>query len=92
MTRYSKQRARRTPPHVPLRELRTAVGITIDDLIARIDDTSGLKVTRGALSALENGHRGASVELLRAIALAYGLREDAISTDYTPRASRGEAA
>lgn len=90
-TRYDRQRTKRTPPHVSLGDLRAAVGITLDQLIQRIEDTSGITTTRGTLSAIENGLRGGSAELLTGIALAYGLRPDAITTDYLPRA-KGEAA
>ncbi len=79
------QRPKVTPPHIALGDLRAAVGITLEELIGRIEDTTGIKTTRGALSAIENGHRGASTSLLRAIALAYGLRPEAINTAYAPR-------
>lgn len=90
-TKYSTQRDKVTPPHIALGDLRTAVGITLDQLVARIDETAGVKTTRGAISAIENGHRGASVSLLQAIALAYGLRPDAITTSYAPRATAERA-
>lgn len=82
----TNQRAKVTPPRIALGDLRAAVGITLDELVQRIEDTSGLKTTRGAISAIENGHRGASAALLQSIALAYGLRPDAIGTEYVPRA------
>jgi transcriptional regulator with XRE-family HTH domain len=76
-----------TPPHVELKDLRAAVGITLDQLIVRVNEVCGLEVTRGAISAIENGHRGASAELLEAIARAYNMRPDALSTTYRPRAA-----
>lgn len=84
--RYDKQRPKVTPPHMPIGDVRAAVGITLDQLADRIHETSGLKVTRASLSAIENGHRGASAELLTAIALAFGVRNEAVTTNYDPRA------
>lgn len=85
LTAYTNQRPKRTPPHVSLGDLRAAAGLTLDEVCGRVEEATGLTLTRGALSAIENGHRGASAPLLRALATAYGLREDAITTDYTPR-------
>lgn len=83
---YSQQRARRTPPHVCLRDLRLAVGLTLDEVRTRIaEENPDLHPTRGALSAIESGTRGASAQMLNAIASAYGLEPGAITTDYTPR-------
>jgi len=86
-TRYDKQRPRITPPHVTLGDLRAAVGLTLDQLADRVAEIVGEehRPTKGALSAIENGHRGASESMLKALALAYGLREDSIHTDYEPR-------
>ena len=84
--RYQPQRARRTPPHVCLRDLRLAVGLTLDDVRTRIaEENPDLQPTRGALSAIESGTRGASAQMLDAIASAYGLEPGAVTTDYTPR-------
>lgn len=75
----------RTPPHVSIKSLRKVSGITLDQLATRIEQITGDLPTRGALSAVENGHRGASAELLRAIEMAYGLEAGAIDTTYRPR-------
>jgi hypothetical protein len=83
--RYERQRPSVTPPHVSLGDLRLAVGLTIDQLIERVEEETGRRYTRGAISAVENGHRGASEELLEGLALAYGLRRDALTTTYEPR-------
>lgn len=50
------------------------------------------KVERGTISAIENGHRGASVEMLVAIASALGISADDIDTQYEPRRSRRSTA
>jgi transcriptional regulator with XRE-family HTH domain len=76
---------RKTPPHVSLANLRLAAGLTIDTLLDRIESETGHRYSRGTISAIEAGHRGASVEMLAAIAVAYGLQADAIAVDYTPR-------
>lgn len=91
-TTYEAQRPRVTPPHVALADLRHAAGLTLDAVCERVaeqgrKDSNGrdLTLTRGGLSAIENGHRGASAQLLMALAVAFGLREDALSTSYVPR-------
>lgn len=90
-TRYDQQRPRRTPPHVALGDLRSAVGLTIDRVLDRLEEQTGKRYTRGAISAIENGHRGASADLLVQLAIAYGVRPGAIRTDYEPREWSGVA-
>lgn len=86
MSGYDQQRQRRTPPHVPLASLRGALGLTLDEVCRRIsEENPRLKPTRGAISAIEHGHRGASEQMLAALATAYGLPADAVVTDYEPR-------
>jgi transcriptional regulator with XRE-family HTH domain len=90
--KYTKQRQPKIPPHVSLKHLRDVSGLTLDQLIERIaKKCDGYRPTRGAISGLENGHRGASERLLRAIEKAYGLPAGSIVTDYVPRI-RNEAA
>lgn len=92
-TRYEGQRRKVTPPHVSLGDMRVATGMTIDQVIAGIAEVTGRKpLTRGAISGIENGHRGASQDLLRAMEIVYGLREGAITTTYRPRAANVSAA
>lgn len=85
--RYDRQRAAKTPPHVSIKFLRIAAKLTIDDTLERIRQETGVTYTRGAISAVENGHRGASVELIEALAIAYGIPPEAIDTKYQPRLS-----
>lgn len=73
-----------------LGDMRAAAGLTLDEVCERMTEVTGKALTRGALSAIERGHRGASRQTLDALAFAYGLRAGAISTDYEPR-SRAEA-
>lgn len=87
-SRYDAQRPRRTPPHVSLAALRAVSGKTLDEVCAAASEVLGKPLTRGALSAVENGHRGASQALLDALEVAYGLRPGDLVVDYAPR---GEA-
>lgn len=89
-SRYVGQRNRVTPPHVSIGDLRVATGMTIDQLLDRLFEVTGHRYTRGAISAIENGHRGASADLLEALAVAYGLRTGAVTATYRPRGSSDE--
>ena len=83
--RYSQQREKKTPPHVTLKVLRIALGKTLDEVSGRVFEITGDRPTKGALSAIENGHRGVSAELLSALEQAYGLEPGSITTTYRPR-------
>lgn len=85
MPQYDKQRPRKTPPHVSLGDLRAVSGKTLDQVCEAVSEQLGRTFTRGALSALENGHRGASPATLAALEVAYGLRPGALVTNYEPR-------
>jgi transcriptional regulator with XRE-family HTH domain len=75
-----------TPPHVALSDLRAAAGLTLDAVCERLEEATGITLTRGALSAIESGTRGASAPILAGLSIAYGLRPTAITTNYAPRA------
>jgi hypothetical protein len=83
--RYSQQREKKTPPHVSLKTLRLALNKSQTDVTERVHEITGDKLTKGALSAIENGHRGVSAELLTALEMAYGLEPGSITTTYRPR-------
>ena len=85
-TKYEQQRDRRTPPHVALADLRFISGKTLDEVCGAASEVLDRPLTRGALSAIENGLRGASPKVLGALEVAYGLRPGALVTDYEPRA------
>lgn len=95
--RYNVQRERRTPPHITLRQHRlslrdkTGQPWDLDDVCDRVEALTGDRPARGTLSAIENGVRGVSAELLHALEQAYELPAGAITTDYTPRATPGLA-
>ncbi|NMD55225.1 MULTISPECIES: helix-turn-helix domain-containing protein [Tsukamurella] len=85
--RYGKDaRPRRTPPHVSIKILRIAAGLTLDDVAERMAEF-GEAPARGTLSAIENGHRGASKEFLDALERALGIPDGSITTNYVPRAT-----
>lgn len=88
MSKYEGQRAPKTVPHVALGDVRAASGKTLEQVCELANEVLPTKLTRGALSAIENGHRGASVQVLRALEVAYGIRAGAIVTDYEPRVWR----
>ena len=90
-TKYDQQRRRVTPPHVPLVAVRNALGLKQVDVAAEVSRILGKSFTKGGLSAIENGHRGASAETLAAIEIALGLRDGDLVTDYTPTHSRRRA-
>lgn len=80
------KRAKRTPPHVSLGTLRQVAGLRLDDVCERVQELfPEITLTRGALSAIESGTRGASTVMLAALAAAYGIRADQLVTDYDPR-------
>lgn len=91
--RYSQQRQRRTPPHITLQQHRldlkrkTGQPWDLDDVCDRIEAITGDRPARGTLSAIENGVRGVSAELLSALEQAYELPPGSITTDYTPRST-----
>lgn len=84
--KYLNQRPRVTPPHVGLRVLRQVSRMTLDEVCALANAShAGLGLTRGALSGIENGHRGASVNVITALEIAYDIEPGSIDTVYEPR-------
>lgn len=73
-------------PVVSLPSLRKSHGMTQPEVVARIQDETGRKWTVGALSAVETGQRGASVQFLTDLAAVFGLEVADIWTTYEPRA------
>lgn len=94
-TAYDKQRPKVTPPHISLVAVRNALGHKQVDVCRAVSEILGKSFTPGALSAIENGHRGASPETLAALEIALGLRTGDLVVNYQPshsRRSKGEAA
>lgn len=81
-----------TAPHISLQALRLALRRKQEDVCNQVteylqaDDPHRTPFTKGGLSAIENGIRGASPEILSALELVFGLRAGDLTTDYTPRA------
>lgn len=90
--RYASQRPTKTPPHLSIGIFRKALKLTLEDVADRVEEITGDRPTKGALSAIENGHRGVSAELLEALEKAYDIPAGSISTDYEPRAAAQVAA
>lgn len=90
---YPQPRTLKSPPHVSLRALRTVSGLTLEQVALSVTEElhrrkvlkPGATVSRGTLSAIESGLRGASTDMLEALAVAYGLAPADIVTDYQPR-------
>lgn len=89
-TPYDKQRPKRTPPHVSLADLRSALGLTQDEVCRRVMANTDQSFTKGALSAIEQGHRGPSATTVGALEVALGLKPGAIKLDYQPTHDRRE--
>lgn len=88
-TPYDHQREKRNPPHVGLADLRAALGLTQQQLADRVaPHLKSQSFTKGALSAIELGHRGASPETLAALEAALGLAPGKLRVDYSPTHNR----
>lgn len=92
--RYANQRPITRVPVVSIGVLRKAKGLTLQDVCDHInaEQTFDKKVERGTISAIENGHRGASAQMLAALADALGLHISDIDTSYEPRTWKAEVA
>ncbi len=88
--KYANQRAKVPVPMVPLAVARKAQGITLQAVCDHINQEHFFSkpVERGTISAIENGHRGASSQMLAAIADALGISPAEIDTAYEPRQGR----
>ena len=86
MSKYTKQRAVRTPPHATLKGLRKASGLTLEQVAGAVAEILGsTNVNRGTISAIESGLRGPSQPMLDALAVAYGMEPGDLVTDFEPR-------
>lgn len=87
--RTDRPRPRVTAPHIPLSALRRKLGYTLEAVADRIGEQTGTRPERGTLSAIELGHRGASKEMLEALAQVYDIDPKLIDTTYIPRHQQG---
>ncbi|WP_301121151.1 helix-turn-helix domain-containing protein [Mycolicibacterium fortuitum] len=87
---YRNQRPSVVAPVVTIATLRKAKGLTLQAVCNHINEEFSFPkpVERGTISAIENGHRGASTQMLAAIASALGIHPSAIDTRYEPRRAR----
>lgn len=89
---YDKQRPGVEAPVVTLRGVRASHGLTLDDVCGRISAITNKPFSKGALSAIENGHRGASQETLAALETALRLPPGSIAVPYEPSHDRRKVA
>ncbi|GAB7044928.1 helix-turn-helix domain-containing protein [Catenuloplanes indicus] len=73
------------PPVIPVRALREALGLTLDDVVARIKD-QGEMASKSGLSNFEAGVRQASPRLALAYCRALGVDRHHISQAREQRA------
>lgn len=85
VSKYCDQRAKVPVPVVSTAVLRKALDKTLQDVCDYLLAEYGMKVERGTISAIENGHRGASIQMLTAYADALGVPASVIDTQYEPR-------
>lgn len=87
--KYPTPRAIKNPPHFALKYARVIAAISAEELCRRIkEEDPTLTPTRGTISLIESGARGASPRMLAAICAAYGLPPEALVTDYKPLTRR----
>lgn len=85
------QRETRQPPFVSLVGIRNMRGLKGREVCARVGEITGKGFTLGALSAIENGHRGASPEVLAALEQALDIPAGSLITSWEPSHSRRKA-
>jgi transcriptional regulator with XRE-family HTH domain len=83
------RRPRVSAPYIPLAVLRQKMHLTQVDVCELIYKQTGIRPERATISAIEQGHRGASVELIEALAQVYEIDPSVIDTAYTPRHRQG---
>lgn len=85
---YDKQRPRLNSPIAPLSAIRVSHGLTLKQVCERVEAFTSKPYSIGALSGLENGHRGASQGILDALEHALNLPAGTLATEYAPSHSR----
>lgn len=85
-----QKRQRVSAPYIPLAVLRKKMRLTLEAVCQRIFEETGMRPDRGTLSAIELGHRGASAQMIEALALVYDIPPTVIDTAYAPRNRQGE--
>lgn len=82
MPQYDKQRPKKQPPMAGVRAIRAALGLTQDAVCERVTAITNKSFTKGALSAVELGHRGASAETLAALETALSMPQGSLVVTY----------
>lgn len=88
MPRYKPQRSKVAPPLVPLRALRSSHGLSQEQVCQQVTAITNKTFTKGALSAIENGLRGASAETLAALELTFRMPPGTFVIGYQPSHDR----
>jgi len=78
----------KAPPLASLRCLRIASHQTLEQVAETVSELLNQKVSRGTISAIETGVRGASKQMLDALAVAFDLEPGDVYVDYDPRSRR----
>lgn len=81
---YDRQRRKVQAPLVPLSALRASLGLTQAEVCKGVEAITDKTFTKGALSAVENGHRGASAETLAALEVVLRLPSGSLVVNYAP--------
>lgn len=84
MPKTTKPRERMQPPVITLAGLRGALGLTQAAVCEQVAAITNKPFTKGALSAIEGGLRGASAETLAALEVALRLAPGSLLTTYPP--------
>lgn len=84
MPDYHNQRRQVQPPLVKLSAHRASKGLTQEQVAVRVAAVTNKTFTKGAVAAIELGHRGASAETLSALEVVYGLPPGSLVVDYAP--------
>jgi transcriptional regulator with XRE-family HTH domain len=82
MPDYKNQRPKRQPPMAALPAIRAALGLTQTEVCTRVAAITDKTFTKGALSAVEQGHRGASAETLAALETALRMPPGSLAVTY----------
>jgi len=84
MPDYASQRRKVQPPVVPLSAHRASHGLTQQEVADRVAAITNKSFTKGAVAAIELGHRGASAETLAALEVVYRLPAGSLVVTYAP--------
>lgn len=89
--RYLDQRRKVEPPQCSVGGIRIALRMTQEQVCEQVRAITDTSFTKGALSAIELGHRGASAATLAALEVVYGLPAGSLVVPYEPSHSRRKA-